>query len=503
MAFLSNKQNQCFTTIIVAIWFGLFSAQSWGASAGCDATNGNTLNNAAVVGVVANASLNFDQGDVLTFQYSVAGPTTGQIFDATASVNVFGPFTGAGSVSYTIPASGSRVFQYSRAGAGVNTFGVLVTCAAVARDGDNAQNDVITLTTQQSNELGDLINRYVNTYTSESLSSAGSANRLTESEELNNQPYVLAAKAFKKTEYAFQSDFWNNSTEQLETENFAVVMSAAAEYSTDSINRALRAVNLQQYFIFSDISGVLIFDDRGPSERRGQTLSGSAGIGYRYNDQFTFGLAGSFSTSDKPLAATAGETEIDSFILNPFISYQSANGLVWTINGGIGSQDNNLNTGTATAKFESRSANIGATLQGNWRKGRVILNPRGSVTYDYIDVDGFTNSVGFVNSRDSELIGAVHFDLGITHDGFEISPDVHLLPFVDLGFDWALKRPDSSFLANGTTFKSEPLTGEIGGGIRLVKSDGFELLIEGNYRQIGETDIDEVQFGAQLSYGFE
>ena len=294
-----------------------------------------------------------------------------------------------------------------------------------------------------------------------------------------------------------------NSTEQLETENFAVVMSAAADYSTDSINRALRAVNLQQYFIFSDISGVLIFDDRGSTERRGQTLSGSAGIGYRYNDQLTFGLAGSFSTSDKPLVATVGETEVDSFIFNPFISYQSASGLVWTINGGIGTQDNKLNTGTATAKFESRSANIGATLQGNWRKGRVILNPRGSVTYDYIDVDGFTNSVGFVNSRDSELIGAFHFDLGIIHDGFEISPDVHLLPFVDLGFDWALKRPDSSFLANGTTFKFESLTGEIGGGVRLVNSDGFELLIEGNYRQIGETDIDEVQFGAQLSYGFE
>jgi autotransporter-like protein len=489
-----KKKNRYFSSFLSVTLLLLFSANSWATSAGCTAVNNGTFDVTVTAASDRNLGpFNFEAGEVLTFTFT--NSPNANIEDVTAGpLNIVTNGVPVSSVDYTIPATGARQFRFVHNGGGADI--VFSTTCGVETGGENAQNDVITGAMQQSNNLGDLVNRNVNTFTGEEL---GDVNRFTYLSAVNDTSIALSSHSQNTSDNIFSNLFADGSIAHLETENFAVVMNAAAQYSTDSINRALRMTNLQQYFIFTDISGVLTFDDRGSRERTGETITGGAGFGYHYSDQFTFGVAGSYSVFDRPFAADTGETESNSFIINPFVSYKAENGLLWTINAGFGLQDNELSTGTTVTEFDSWSTNIAAAVQGNWRAASFTLNPRGTITYDYVDVDGFTGTSGV---DETESVGALHFDLGVVNDGFDVSPSLYFLPFINLELDWAFKRPDSFVLANGSSFRSNSVVAEISGGGRFVNEAGMEFLFEGGYGMIGEEDIDEVHFNMQLYHDF-
>lgn len=503
---IKNTLLRSFSYFLITFSSFIFSSNTWAVSAGCTAVNGGSFDR-TVAGITLLLNDTFDAGEVLRFTF-VSGGTGGATFnisDDTAGVPITAASVPASPVDYTIPLSGARNFNYQINGlvpaGSINN--ITVTCPSGntgANANDNGQNNALASARQQSDDILDIINRNINGFT---------GNEVTTSSYFEEATSVVNKHSLAATSYLrdIQKNNFNNNysadlTEDLETENFAVVMNAAAQYSSGEINKALRTLNLEQYFVFTEIQGVLTFDDRGPTERQGETIAGSAGFGYKYNDQITFGLAGSYSISDSPLAALTGETETDGFLLNPFISYRSESGLLWTANGGFGLYDNSIDTGTATGKFDSRIINFAGSVQKNIAMNAFILNPRASFTYEYVKANGFTDSAGTVAADESETTGAIHLNLGIIHNGFDLNSKYRLLPFLDAEMEWSFKRADSFLLANGTNFSSTAVVGEIAGGVRLVDDANFELILEGGTRQIGESDFDVYHFGAQLSYAY-
>lgn len=489
--------GKCLSLIIVSLSSTLLSVNTWAVSAGCTAVNAGAFDR-NVAGITLFVNDTFEAGEVLRFTYSVNIPpsTVGATMTIT-DINTFIEITIGGAPAspfdFTIPANGNRQFSYAiAAGGGGPTGAVSVTCPSGETAGganENSQNSSIAVARQQSDDILDIINRNINGFTGGEYTEVSNLNEV---ETVTNPVLALT----------IDNDAWDEKAKQIETENFAIVLDAAAQYSANQVNKALRTINLDEFFIFTEVQGVLTFDSRGPNERSGNTISASTGLGYKYSDKITIGIAGSFSDADSPLAAATGETNTDGVLINPFISYRNDSGLLFTANGGVGFYDNDLNTGTTTAKYDSFIANIAGAVQADFTMGDFLINPRASFTYEYIKADGFTDSGGTVVTEESESTGALHFNMSALHKGFNISPEYRLLPFVEVEVEWSFQRADSYLLANGNRFTSDAVVGEVGGGFRLVNDKNFELLLEGGTRQLGQSNFDVYHFGAQLSYTY-
>lgn len=482
----ANHFRKVFAILSISLFSSVFSVNSWAVSTGCTQANAGAFN-VTSTGAAVLINGNFEAGEVLRFAFD--NGLNGIVQDNTAFAFVLN-FGTASPVDYTIPATGARQFALeSNAG----TTNYTVTCPTGQTAGganENAQNNSIAVARQQSDDILDIINRNINGFTGEEY---------TEASNFDDAPVLVNNPALALT---IDNDEWNEKAKQIETENFAIVLDAAAQYSTNQINKALRTIDLDEFFIFTEVQGVLTFDSRGPNERRGDTIAASAGLGYKYSDKVTFGIATSYSDSESPLAAATGETNTDGILINPFISYRTDSGLLFTANGGAGFYDNDLNTGTATGKYDSFIANIAGAVQTDFLMGNFLINPRASFTYEYVKADGFTDSAGTVVTDESESTGALHFNMSAIHNGFDISKDYRLLPFVELEVEWSFQRADSFLLANGNRFTPDAVVGEVGGGFRLVNDENFELLLEGGTRQLGQSNFDVYHFGAQLSYTY-
>jgi len=286
--------------------------------------------------------------------------------------------------------------------------------------------------------------------------------------------------------------------------NAVPVLNAAAQESTDSINNALRAVGHGNKFIFGDVTGTWLTDDRGGNDRDGDEVYGTLGFGYNSSDRLTIGLTGSYNWVDRPLTAAIGDQEISGWAINPFLAYRWRE-VVFSVSGGYGKQDNEVRVDEIpllNADFDSDNYNIAGAVFGTLRRGAWWITPRGTLSYNWAEADAFTDAGGLPVPEQSENYGELAGNFRFGYDGLVTKGGTRVMPYIEPSVYWAFERPDTQFLTAGGTYRTSSFTGDIEGGLDFLMESGLKFSIGAGYSGIGEDDISRIILRGDLNWRF-
>ena len=476
--------------------------------------NGNKL---GVVGFVLAPSL--DQNDTLTFNYTPQSPETKvvRLLDATRGVSIIINSNPRSPVPYIINKTlTNRSFVFAQ-GPGSVDWAVTCTPAPVpglpiepipTSDpvGPEAQSTATNFANTQSTRVDYSINTALGARLAEpdaDSSSSGFAANPEYLEAMAGLGLIDSDGEPLESSTGLEKLFGTFASAYGDTGDLVTALDATSNLASDSINDALRAVGMGEGFFFSDVTGTLVKDDRNNVDRSGSEIIANVGFGYNFSKKWTAGLAGSYGYADRPIAAEIGDIESNAFLINPFVAYSDW-GLVFSVNGGIGWQENEVQVPELPlfeGKFDQTNYNIAGAVQGTVRAGAFSVTPRGTLSYSRADLDGYVNNGGLNTPDSTQETGLLSALARAEHDGWSISNDVRLLPYGELGVNWAFKRPDSAPLAIGGTWQRAEWTGDLAGGLDFLWRSGLLLTIEGSYRGIGENDLE--RFGVTGKAAFK
>ena len=241
------------------------------------------------------------------------------------------------------------------------------------------------------------------------------------------------------------------------------------------------------------------------------------GADKKINDRFTLGVSGSASKTDVDNNSGSKKTDVDSYQVNLYGSWEKGQ---YYVDGIVGAAFNNYETtrsvapaSTARADFDGQTYVAKAeTGYIHTMKNGVQLTPNASLTYAHNTVDNYTETgAGVANlTVDNQDADRLEAKLGVkaaktftTGRSMKLRPEVRLAVAHDFIGDE--QQATSNFQGVGTAFRTtggdiEKTSFEAGVGVDLMNTRGMTL--SADYDYTGKSDYSSHIGALKVRYDF-
>ncbi|MFG0250712.1 MAG: autotransporter outer membrane beta-barrel domain-containing protein [Phycisphaeraceae bacterium JB051] len=272
----------------------------------------------------------------------------------------------------------------------------------------------------------------------------------------------------------------------------------------DVVGKQVQDITMQgNWGVFAKAYGLFANQDSG-SQVNGysaDTVGVQFGLDNQINDHWLVGLAVDYAMTDVTMDNSAGEMQINTIRVGPFVSYAKD---AWIINAsltyGNHTIDSNIDTGYWGLTNDSYEANDMTMFIGGEYRYELndvwALTPSASLQYTYYNRAGYSQSAsGF--DIDSQDINTLHSRLGVKLDGQIKAMNMTLLPEVSLGWEHEFMQDDDpvdAYSGGNFAFSSKTITPDqnsvyFGAGVTALVKDNCSVFVnyEGNIGSDSDT----------------
>lgn len=415
----------------------------------------------------------YNAGEVLTITMSVT-PTTGvahfQLTDLTAgAVVASSALSGSSSVTvnYVIPATGSRMFIYTKQVAPnvTATYTHSISCGLPSAAASAPAVDLgKTAKSMTSFVIGQIVPenaKSVSDMINQRFQGAGGA--IVNSASSSTHVRVQLADIARLGADAAQR---KRSRDQ------------AAESGRDTPRRGTQP----DFNVWIDGRALAV----GSGEADGSIYSVLGGADYLVAPNLLLGVAVGHEGYDLDTGIAAGRFRGRGYTAGPYAGVLLGNALVFDIWAAGTFLNYRISESGVSGDFDARRWFVSANLTGTWRLGRWRIAPRLSLHYAEEHQSSYNDSAGTSVSRQSVHLGRFAFGPEIGYAIGEIGPFRAVEPFVVLRGEYDFARNGEFTLNNGTVVDPGRLGARLSFGAN-GNLGRIKLHIEGNYNSIGRS----------------
>jgi uncharacterized protein with beta-barrel porin domain len=277
-----------------------------------------------------------------------------------------------------------------------------------------------------------------------------------------------------------------------------------SEQPNEVVGKQVQEVTAQgQWGVFAKAYG-LFSDQDSTGQINGysaETVGVQFGMDCQVNDKWLVGFALDYAMSDVTLDNSAGDIEVNTIRVGPFVSYAKD---AWTINAsltyGNHTSDSKIDTGFWGISDDKYEANDMTFFIGGEYAYKLTdvwtLTPSASLQYSYYNRAGYTQeATGFY--IDSQDINTLHSRLGVKLGGQVKALNTILLPEISIGWEHEFIQDNDpvnayslgSFAFSSKTIASDENSVFFGAGVTALIKDNCSVFVnyEGNIGNDSDT----------------
>jgi len=477
----------------------LLAASAQAASDGCNQVNGGAFNRSGAGNQVVSTALTFEAGEVLVVTLTSSASGLKGASDDTAG-NAFivqgGTFATA---SYTIPASGSRIFTLVSNSSGSAT--IVVSCieaTATRRSDLEAAAKLLTsfvlnqIVLRNGQAVSDAVNRsFAGSFGPQFTESSGALHFRMSVADLKRLP--APARREEKPRQ------WAMAGHTSQPDQFAAGPAASRPRGpSDYDERRWNA------WISGDIAGVNV--DRAGAAFDGRLYSVLGGVDYKVvPEHLLIGIAGGWERYDLDTSFNGGTFKGTGYTVGPYLGLKIAPSLVLDLWAGWTRVNYDL-TSNATGAPENGSfyANrvfVSANLTGHFQWNGFRITPRAGVIYAHERQPDYTGSLGNPVAAQTIELGKATFGPEIGYRFDVPSLDLTLEPFAFIRGEYDFVRGGTVTLGT-TVVRPERWGARAGAGLAAATRHGLSLRLAASYDSIGRSGEQVIRGEARLGFRF-
>jgi hypothetical protein len=225
--------------------------------------------------------------------------------------------------------------------------------------------------------------------------------------------------------------------------------------------------------------------------------------------ELIFGLAAGWETAGSDAFDSQVSTDFDGYFFGPFAAWKPDPDLVLDLWLGYAQRDVDSSIPGMEASYDVDRFFVSANATGRWVRGETEIRPKLEIFYANDD----TASHSYSPTSGSGVPGDLRLDVSGGHDDLLISilsaearreylldSGTRIAPFGRVGLEAMLVRPnDGEILNDDLEFVStEPVTGDLLGGVIVSFANGGRLDARVGYGGIGQEGLDV--FAGEIAY---
>jgi len=255
---------------------------------------------------------------------------------------------------------------------------------------------------------------------------------------------------------------------------------------------------------------VQVSDGRYGLDMDTQLGSVTFGLDRRFGDNVVLGSSFAYQNSATDGFGDLLQADSSGFSISPYLAVRMSPH--WAVDASVsyGQYDNTLKLSVLEGNYDSQQWSGNITAHGQYTLGEYFVRPKASLTYSYINSDGYDLKGNVVGLPINVAFPEDSFNFGIVEASTELSRifvfdnGATVMPFAEIGATYAFDQPNDGQILTGDLELAAPSawSGTLRAGARMLISNSVQVEASGGYLSIGQSGLDIWEGKLQVSVGF-
>ena len=255
---------------------------------------------------------------------------------------------------------------------------------------------------------------------------------------------------------------------------------------------------------------VQVSDGRYGLDMDTQLSSVTFGLDRRFGDNVVLGASFAYQNSSTDGFSDLLQADSDGFSIGPYLAVRLSPH--WAIDASLsyGQYDNDLELSVLEGNFDSRQWSGNIAAHGQYTFGKYFVRPKASLTYSYIESDGYDLKGNVLGLPIDVAFPEDSFNFGIVEASTEFSRifvfenGTTVMPFAEIGAIYAFDQPNDGQILTADLELATPSawSGTLRAGARMLINDSVQVEASGGYLSFGQSGLDVWEGKLQVSFGF-
>ena len=255
---------------------------------------------------------------------------------------------------------------------------------------------------------------------------------------------------------------------------------------------------------------VQVSDERYGLDMDTQLSSVTFGLDRRFGDNVVLGASFAYQNSSTEGFSDLLQADSGGFSIGPYLAVRLSPH--WAIDASLsyGQYDNDLELSVLEGSFDSRQWSGNIAAHGQYTFGEYFVRPKASLTYSYIESDGYDLKGNVLGLPIDVVFPEDSFNFGIVEASTELSrifvleSGTTVMPFAEIGAIYAFDQPNDGQILTADLELATPSawSGTLRAGARMLLNDSVQVEASGGYLSLGQSGLDVWEGKLQVSFGF-